>query len=109
MKFLKILWERLVLQATLPEIKLALSSKSRDLLSHVISECMQMRGRIDLTRMLLYKVRVIIRGLHDKLRNFSNKIKSRFKKMKIRNSAQKHSKEKTGWVGEVGKRHKMMT
>ena len=26
--------------------KLALSSKSRDLLSHVISECMQMRGRI---------------------------------------------------------------
>ena len=46
MKFLKILWERLVLQATLPEIKLALSSKSRDLLSHVISECMQMRGRI---------------------------------------------------------------
>ena len=46
MKFLKILWERLLLQATLPEIKLALSSKSRDLLSHVISECMQMRGRI---------------------------------------------------------------
>ena len=37
-----------MLQATLPEIKLALSSKSRDLLSHVISECMQMRGRIDL-------------------------------------------------------------
>ena len=36
-----------MLQATLPEIKLALSSKSRDLLSHVISECMQMRGRID--------------------------------------------------------------
>ena len=35
-----------MLQATLPEIKLALSSKSRDLLSHVISECMQMRGRI---------------------------------------------------------------
>ena len=30
--------------------------------------------------------------------------------MKIRNSAQKHSKEKQGgWVGEVGKRHKMMT
>ena len=26
--------------------KLALSSKSRDLLSHVISECMQMQGRI---------------------------------------------------------------
>ena len=98
-----------MLQATLPEIKLALSSKSRDLLSHVISECMQMRGRIDLTRMLLYKVRDIIRGLHDKLHNFSNKIKSRFKKMKIRNSAQKHSKEKTGWVGEVGKHHKMMT
>ena len=46
MKFLKILWEQLVLQATLPEIKLALSSKSRDLLSHVISECMQMRARI---------------------------------------------------------------
>ena len=37
-----------MLQATLPEIKLALSSKSRDLLSHVISECMQMRGRIGL-------------------------------------------------------------
>ena len=36
-----------MLQATLPEIKLALSSKSRDLLSHVISECMQMRGRIE--------------------------------------------------------------
>ena len=35
-----------MLQATLPEIKIALSSKSRDLLSHVISECMQMRGRI---------------------------------------------------------------
>ena len=35
-----------MLLATLPEIKLALSSKSRDLLSHVISECMQMRGRI---------------------------------------------------------------
>ena len=34
-----------MLQATLPEIKLALSSKSRDLLSHVISECLQMRGR----------------------------------------------------------------
>ena len=49
MKFLKILWERLVLEATLPKIKLALSSKSRDLLSHVISECMQMRGRIKLT------------------------------------------------------------
>ena len=35
------------IKATLPEIKLALSSKSRDLLSHVISECMQMRGRIN--------------------------------------------------------------
>ena len=39
-----------MLQATLPEIKLALSSKSRDLLSHVISECMQMRGRIRLAK-----------------------------------------------------------
>ena len=39
-----------MLQATLPEIKLALSSKSRDLLSHVISECMQMRGRISETQ-----------------------------------------------------------
>ena len=38
-----------MLEATLPKIKLALSSKSRDLLSHVISECMQMRGRIKLT------------------------------------------------------------
>ena len=66
--------------------------------------------KIDLTRMLLYKVRDIIPGLHDKLHNFSNNIKSRLKKMKIRNSAQKHSKEKQGgWVGEVGKRHKMMT
>ena len=39
-----------MLQATLPEIKLALSSKSRDLLSHVISECMQMRGRVGSAR-----------------------------------------------------------
>ena len=41
-----------MLQATLPEIKLALSSKSRDLLSHVISECMQMRGRINKNKLV---------------------------------------------------------
>ena len=38
-----------MLQATLPEIKLTLSSKSRDLLSHVVSECMQMRGRMQVS------------------------------------------------------------
>ena len=43
------------IKATLPEIKLALSSKSRDLLSHVISECMQMRGRIENRKTLVKK------------------------------------------------------
>ena len=47
----------------------------------------------------LYKVRDIIPGLHNKLNNFSNKIKSRLEKMKIWNSAQKHSQQKQGeWV-----------
>ena len=49
-----------MLQATLPEIKLALSSKSRDLLSHVISECMQMRGRIYKFTALVFPLRTFV-------------------------------------------------